>query len=96
METTVEITNNNKSGLVSYDTELKTITVEFPDEEVRKGVENYLALEKEFKVPESQQIDDYRVDKAFAKDSLMYFELSMCTLDANTGVFVNWETQNES
>ena len=52
------------------------------------------SIKREFNIPESQKIDDFRVDKVFPKDSTTYFELTMCTLFANTGVHVDWKTQN--
>ena len=48
---------------------------------------------RKFQIPVSQELDDYRIDAAFPNENITYFELTLCNLCAETGVFVNWKTQ---
>ena len=93
---TVGIKHNGMKGTVSYDEQAKRSQVSFEDGDIRSAVEDYLATEREFNIPESEKIDDYRVDTALPTDSLMYFELAMCSLWSSTGVWVDWSTENKS
>jgi hypothetical protein len=86
----VAIHNDDAKGFVHYNESTKEIVVEFPDGSVKKKVENYLHKRRAYKIPESQRIDDYRVDNEYPYTSKMYFELAMCTLYHNTNVWVDW------
>ena len=85
----IEYPKNGKKGIVIYDIDNKTITIDF-DHSKKKEVKKYLAKKREFKIPESQKIDDYRIDKAYPKDSQTYFELAMCELYTHTDVWADW------
>lgn len=81
----------NKEGRIVYDPEnLADFKVEFPDEAKREEIEIYLKSEREFWIPESDAIDDYRTDKARPIDDIIYFELSLSSLYGHTQVFVHW------
>lgn len=43
----------------------------------KKIITEYLETEREFHIPESQQIDDYRVDKAMPTVNETYFRLAL-------------------
>jgi len=89
----IGISYKGYKGFVSYNLKKKIITVEF-NHPIKKGVvERYLGTRQEFKIPESNKIDDYRIDVAFPKDEQTYFELAMNELYTKTGVFVDWETE---
>jgi hypothetical protein len=78
-------------GTVEYhENDLKNFTVKFPDKFRRSQVVKHLTTKQEFHIPESQQIDDYRVDKAVPTEHVTYFELALCTLHAKTEVWVHW------
>lgn len=78
-------------GRVKYDPKnLSRFEVEFPSSSVREKVEAYLTTERDFKIPKSPEIDDYAVESAKPTDNKTYFELALCTLWANTGVWVVW------
>jgi len=72
-----------EGGIIIY--EIKT-----EDEELRKDAIRHLAKKQEFKMPESNKTDDYRVDMAHPTDNITYFELSLSTLCAETGIKVGW------
>ena len=96
MKTNIKVSKGKKTGTVFYDSSKKEITVEFSDPDVKNDIELFLSTKRDFNIPESQKIDDFRVDTASPKDNIIYFELTMCTLFANTGVHVDWKTQKDS
>jgi len=87
----IKITKNNQEGEVKYNKVTKAIIVDFPAASVKKDIEKYLETKHEFRIPESAEIDDFRVDNKYPKENLTYFELAMCNLYAHTGVWVVWE-----
>ena len=68
------------------------VDVQLKDELVKRQVEEHLNTPRTFRIPESQKIDDFREETASPTESLMHFELSMSTLYAETGVWVDWGT----
>lgn len=87
----VSIHFEDEEGRIVYDPDnLAGFKVEFPDKTKREEVENYLRSEREFYIPESDKIDDYRVDKARPIDSPMHFDLALNSLMGHTGVKVHW------
>jgi len=68
----------------------KNFSVIFPDSTVVDTVTKFLNTEREFYIPESKNIDDYRIDKAKPVEHITYFELALCVLHANTGIWVKW------
>lgn len=91
----VEIYQGDTRGTVKYDEKNKEIFVDFPDEEKRKEILKYLITERTFRIPESQKIDDYREDKARPVENITYLELSLSTLEVNTGIMVDWKTEKK-
>lgn len=96
MVISVEIYTESARGTVEYDDALNDATVVFPDAGVATAVDRYLSSPREFIIPESKEIDDYRVDKALPVDNITYFELAMCSLWSNTGVLVDWDTEKRT
>ncbi len=90
----VQIKKDTSRGWVIYDPKNKYLAVEFPDEALRMKVESYLSAEREYRIPVSQQLDDYRVDKQVPTESLMYMQLALCELYMTLGVWVNWKNYN--
>jgi hypothetical protein len=81
----------DKEGRIIYDPEnLAGFKVEFSDEAKREEIETYLKSEREFWIPESNEIDDYRIDKARPIDDVVYFELALSSLYGQTRVFVRY------
>ena len=88
----IEYPKNGKRGMVIYNDIEKIITVEF-DHPKGKEVEKYLTKKQEFKIPESDELDDYRIDNKYPKENQTYFELAMCELYTHTGVWVDWSKE---
>jgi len=89
----VGIEKDGVKGTITFDNvENKKVnfSLDFGDDGVKSEVENYLTTEQEFWIPESDRIDDYRVDKEKPTKSPMYFSLALCTLHSKHGVWVNW------
>jgi hypothetical protein len=87
----VKISKDDKVGFVNYTPETKELIVEFPVANDKRNIIKYLTKKKKFKIPESQRIDDYRIDIMLPTENLMYMELALCELYTHTGVWVNWE-----
>jgi hypothetical protein len=86
----IEIVKDGRRGMVEYDEAASRVTVTF-DGPAGAAVA-HLTEPREFQVPESQRIDDYRVETARPTDSRMHMELALCELYAETGFWVDWET----
>lgn len=86
----VDIEKGGKTGTITLDEESMEFAVEFPDKRVTGQIERYLGKERKFRIPESQIIDDFRIDTVKPTKSPMYFDLALCTLYVNTGAFVKW------
>lgn len=82
--------NPEVRGMVRYDPETKEVEVEFPDSEARARVEAYLQSPRTFFIPQSDEIDDYASVTARPTDDESFFDLAMCGLWSNTGVWVDW------
>jgi hypothetical protein len=89
----VDFEHEGHIGQINYDTKTKDLEVTFPDESKRKEIVNYLTTEMSFRIPESQKIDDYRIDKVKPVESLTYMELALCTMLAKISVRPLWNTQ---
>lgn len=55
---------------------------------VIKIVTDYLNKETDFPIPESQQFDDYRIDVVKPTKDICYFQLALCTMYADTDVYL--------
>ena len=86
----VEIAKGGKRGAVVYDEAARTVRVEFDGP--RADAELHLTAPRRFLVPESARTDDFRTDTARPTDNRTYMELALCTLHAETGFWVDWDT----
>jgi len=86
----VTIMKEGKEGIIEYSEDDRIPKITFPDKNVTEEIKTYLTTEREFRIPESPRIDDYRIDKEVPTKDEMYFSLALCTLWANTEVFVVW------
>ena len=86
----VKISHGNQKGFVKYNKETKEVSIDFPNESLASDIEEYLDTKRVFRIPESQKIDDFREDLVSPLDNETYFELAMCALWAETGVWVDW------
>ena len=84
--------STSAGGVVSYHEKLKLVDVQLKDELAKRQVEEHLSTPRIFRIPESQKIDDFREETVLPTESLMHWELSMCTLFVKTGVWVDWAT----
>lgn len=82
-------------GWVKYDEKEKEVSVFFPNLNMQRRVKKYLITKREFIIPESQQMDDFRIDNKKPTDGLTYFYLAMSTLMANIGPRVDWSSERE-
>ena len=86
----VKISKGNTIGSITYDEKSKELSIDFPDSAVVNEIKDYLNTKRVYRIPESQRIDDYREELARPIDSEMHLDLALCTLDAQTGVSVDW------
>ena len=87
----VGIKKDDLQGTITWtENDEKNYVVDFPDKKTVKAINKYLHTEREYQIPESNEIDDYRIDKAKPIDGPTYFLLALNTLWANTDVWVIW------
>jgi len=86
----VNIIYKDLEGFVEYDEEEQRVDVDFPDVRAARKIEDYLNTKRAFKIPESDRIDDFRIDHAFPYEERTYFEIAMCELFSELGVWVDW------
>ena len=89
----IKFEHEGQVGQINYDPKTKELNGTFHNESKRLEIINYLTTEMSFKIPESQKIDDYRIDKAQPTESLMYMELALCTMLAKINARPLWNTQ---
>jgi len=95
LKVNISHTEKDAKGFVVYSEQDKSVEISLPDPTDESIVEQYFNNVREFKIPESPRIDDYRVDKVKPIESETYFRLALCTLHAGTGFWVHWETMEE-
>jgi len=89
----VDISEGDRRGAVRYDERRREVRVGIDGP--RAAAEQHLTAPREFRIPESGRVDDYRVDRARPTDNRTYMELALCTLYAETGFWVHWDTLRE-
>jgi len=87
----VGISLGDLKGHISYNPTGKSLSIDFPDEDVIEDIEEHLTTPRVFRIPESQELDDFREETARGIDSTTHMNLALSTLWANTDVWVNWE-----
>jgi hypothetical protein len=83
-----EIIKDDVVGYIEYyfDGRIVKWSVHHPDGSIKADLAEYFSTPREYRIPESQQIDDYRIDTALPTDNITYFELSLCTMWSSTSV----------
>lgn len=76
-------------GFVQYNA--GDVDISFPDKEKARKIKSCLTKKQEFKIPESQRIDDYRVDVVSPTENEDYFLMALSGLAGCSGVVVDWE-----
>jgi hypothetical protein len=87
----VGIEHEGKKGWITYDEQKKEFKVEHPDTNIVKAVTEYLNTKQEFRIPESDRLDDFRVDVVLPGESRMYAKLALSSMYGKTGVLVLWD-----
>jgi hypothetical protein len=90
----VGIIHEGKQGMVTYDAQKKEFRVEHPEKSVVERVIAYLNTKQKFRIPESNRLDDFRVDIVLPGESKMYAELALSSMYGKTGVMVAWDKGN--
>lgn len=86
----IGVSMNNQNGTVIYNETEKIINVDFPDDTIKDMIEEYLATKRSYKIPKSQEIDDYEEIRAFPNEDKTYFDLAISTMTANIGVMFDY------
>jgi hypothetical protein len=83
-----------QEGRILYDPEdVAGFIVEHPDPRVVEAVRQHFTTRREFRIPESQEIDDFRVDFVLPTTDENYFIMALCEMQAAIGV--DWEMPKE-
>ena len=77
------IATADQEGLISFELE----DVSAADE---RKIMRHLSKKRDFRIPQSNQIDDYDTLSGLPVDNETFFRLSLCTLWANTKIKVIW------
>ena len=89
--TTIAIEHNGTTGQIVFQNSQPCLfKVNFPDEKIRLCIIAYLTQERKFTIPESNSIDDYRIELARPTDNAEHFEQALSSLWAKTRVWVRW------
>ena len=92
----VFITHATGVGWVNYDSDTKELYVDFPDENTKIIIENFLTKKRKFIIPIAHDYEDQtREDFVEPTESQMYLELALCTMHANIDVWVNWQKSKD-
>lgn len=86
----VGIRKEGQKGTIEYNSGTKEFAVDFPDTRTVSQINKYLTTKREFRIPESGKIDDYRIDNALPVSNETYFRLALSTLFVNVEVWVEW------
>lgn len=87
----------NYEGLLTWDVGKKHKVTDFyvvthpKFEAVEKQITAFLKRKRKFKIPESNKLDDYRVDNALPMDHETYFELAVNDMSVELGLTLKWE-----
>ncbi len=79
-----------KPGKILYDEEAKTVSIEGLPPEKAVELEVFFTMEHDFFIPQSDQVDDFKVEQRKPIENVLDFELALCSLCSNTGVWVDW------
>ena len=87
---------DGSTGTIEYDPEahVASVNLKLPPKRMKQVVD-YLNTEREFWTPESQEVDDYRIDRVKPVENSDYFRRAMSMLYGQTGVYVLWDAPTE-
>lgn len=80
------------TGIVYYDEVDHSIMVTHSDIQVRRAVHEYLNTERDFTVPETDQIGSMMLLRKKPCDSISLMEMGLCEMYSTIGVHVNWNS----
>ena len=78
-EGTLEFSDNPRSYPMGFQ-------LKFNKRVVREDIKTYLTTKRDFNIPESKRLDDYRVDHVKPVDHVTYLWLALCELATNVDV----------
>lgn len=85
----LDMTNGNE-GILQYDDDLNQRAVVWGlfegDDQLKEKLKKYFLTERDYRIPESQDLDDYRIETAKPILKIDYFQLSLSTLYIETGI----------
>jgi hypothetical protein len=84
----MDIKKDGVIGHIEYDFDGTKVqwSVHHPGGTIENELAEYFSTPREYRIPESQRIDDYRIDTALPTDDITYFKLSLCAMGANTSI----------
>ena len=91
----VDISKGGKKGTIDLNEKTMEFEVDFPVKATATSIRKYFGRKRSYKIPESDRIDDYRVEKKVPTESPMHFDLALCELYNNLGVFVIWRGEDK-
>lgn len=80
-----------KRGLIEYFAVDKEFRVTHENKQATRKLVRYLTKKREFWIPQSSQLDDYKIVKAYPFDDETYFSLSLMTAYTKTGCWILWD-----
>jgi len=83
--------SSGREGVIEYDEPNRKASIQYDGDS--SAIKSFLNTVREFRVPESKRIDDFRIDRQKPTRSLQYMEMALCELYAETGFWILWETQ---
>ncbi|MBF0100440.1 MAG: hypothetical protein HQK77_05980 [Desulfobacterales bacterium] len=85
---------SGQTATLEYEENKRTEPAEFvltcESESIKNKLLDYFNKEREYQIPVSQKIDDYRIDVSKPTKNTMYLELALCTLCATLEEFVDF------
>ena len=98
---TVELQTVDAIGTLTYDEMEKDGKVAFEvlseSSSLKNMIKQYFTKKRDYDIPESQVLDDYRLDKdVVPTKGLMYFELALMELSVQRQVEVKWPYDPEA
>ena len=85
----VVVHKENLYGLIEYDAAANSVTVAFPDPEIKAQIEAYLAQAHDINVPQETLLD-FSVRTFRSTDSLKSFQTILTRMWNTIGVHVDW------
>jgi hypothetical protein len=91
----VELKHATAKGSLEFDPDSGVHTLAIDDPVVRDMVERYITTPRSFRVPESQQLDDFRIDRVKPVEDENYLMMALCEMLSEIGVEPIWPQDTE-